>query len=154
MAFLVIQNQPMTLVLILVVWAIAIPLMIWNARVMTRFEKVYRFDGEFPGNRHECILQFANTEFHYLCAAGANQSALYLLPPAEHEISRWKSSKEKIYKKSLQIPWSDLQYRTKKILFQDYLWLEIPERKVYFYIPKDVGDRLLIDAGRAVPIEA
>jgi hypothetical protein len=28
---------------------------------------------------------------------------------------------------------------------------EIPPRKIYFYIPKDIGDQLLLDAKRTIP---
>lgn len=154
MALLVIQTHPLTLVVIIVVWAIAIPLMIWNYRIVTRFENSYRYDSEFPGARYDCQLRFANTEFYELCSVGADQSALYLLPAANQHIPWLGSNREMIFKKKLRIPWTDLQYRFKRITFKECVWFEIPERKIYFYIPKDVGERALTDAGRAVPIEA
>jgi hypothetical protein len=30
------------------------------------------------------------------------------------------------------------------------MWFEIPARKIYFYIPREIGDKLLIDAGRKI----
>jgi hypothetical protein len=52
------------------------------------------------------------------------------------------------FKKNLQIPWSDVECRPKIVLLKECMWFEVPSRKIYFYIPREIGDKLLIDAGK------
>jgi len=37
------------------------------------------------------------------------------------------------------------------MLFKGFMRFEIRARRIYFYIPKDIGDQLLIDAKRKTP---
>jgi hypothetical protein len=36
------------------------------------------------------------------------------------------------------------------MLFKGFMRFEIRARRIYFYIPKDIGDQLLIDAKRKI----
>ena len=85
-----------------------------------------------------------------LCFIAANESALYLL---YHPASKgwWWRYGAGGFNKNLEIPWSGLDYRPVTILFKDCMRFEIPPRKIYFYIPKDIGDQLLVDAKRKIP---
>jgi len=49
----------MTTGFVIAVSVMAIALVLWNAEVVRRFQSDYRFDGEFHGQRYECILTFA-----------------------------------------------------------------------------------------------
>lgn len=147
----------MTAVIAIAVFVLAVALTFWNAGVMRRFETDYRYDGEFHGQRYECVLRFANMEYGMRCFLGADASALYLLTAPNHKRSWWMSSRtaasNKIFKTNLRIPWTDLGWQEKTILLKDCFWFEIPAKKIYFYVPKDVGGKLLVDAGRKIQFE-
>ena len=124
-------------------------MIVWNTTNWSGFENDYRFDGEFPGNRYECEVRFANAEHSVRCFVGANRAGLYLLSHPDHKRWWWRS-KDVTFRKNLQIPWSDLECRPGKMFFQDCLWFDIPSRKIHFYVAKDLGDKLLVEAGRTV----
>jgi hypothetical protein len=69
----------------------------------------------------------------------------------------WTSSytgvSNEIFKTDLRIPWTDLGWKEKRILLKDCVWFEIPAKKIYFTVSKDVGDQLLVDAGRKIPAQ-
>lgn len=138
----------MTLVIIIVV-IIGFALTFWNAVNWYDFDSSYRYDGEFLGKRYECSLRFANQERDALCFVGANGSGLYLL---SHPGRRAWWSYRGAFKKNFQIPWSDLNCRAGKIFFQDCMWFDVPSRRIHFYVPKEIGDKLLTDAGREIPV--
>ena len=39
-----------------------------------------------------------------------------------------------------------------KMFFKDCPWFGIPSRKIHFYVPKHIGDKLLVEAGRMIPL--
>jgi hypothetical protein len=144
----------MTSVIAIAVAVMAVALVFWNASIMRRFKSDYRYYGEFHGKRYECILLFANMEFGILCSLGANASALYLLTPPQSKRSWWSyRGAHELFKTDLQIPWNDLGWREKRIFLKDYVWFELPRSRVYFYVSKDVGHKLLIDAERMIQSE-
>jgi len=143
----------MTPAIIIAVSVAAVALMFWNAGNMRRFESDYRYDDEFQGNRYECMLRFANLDYGIRSLLGANGSALYLLAAPKHKVRWWGNrAAHGRLKTNLQIPWTDLAWQEKTILLKDCIWFEIPERKIYFYVPRDVGEKILSDAGRKVPL--
>jgi hypothetical protein len=147
----------MTLVLVIAVCVMAAALMFWNIGVLRRFQSDYRYIGEFHGQRYECVLRFANMESGIWCFLGADASALYLLTASNRKRPWWSSSytgvSNKIFKTDLRIPWTDLGWKEKRILLKDCVWFEIPAKKIYFTVPRDVGDQLLVDAGRKIPAQ-
>src|ERR1700733_6585481 len=147
----------MTPAIVIAVFVMTVVLIWWNAGILRRFKSDYRYEGEFHGNRYECVVRFANSESGIWCSLGADTSALYLLTPSERERSWWtwsyRGSAREIFRTNLRIPWSDLDWREKRILFKDCIWFEIPARKVCFYASRDVGDKLLVDAGRKIPVQ-
>src|SRR5271170_4132049 len=144
-------GQQMTPIIVIAIFVMAVALIFWNVGIIRRFKSDYRYGGEFHGNRYECILRFANLESGMWCSLGADASALYLLTATTRKRSFWtwnnRGFARDIFKTNLQIPWSDLDWREKTILVKDFIWFEIPAKKIYFYVPKDVGDKVLIDAG-------
>jgi hypothetical protein len=144
----------MTAVFAIAVFVLAAALMLWNAGVMRRFESDYRYDGEFHGQRYECVLRFANMEYGMWCFLGADASALYLLTASNRKRSWWMSghtaASNRIFKTDLRIPWTDLGWQEKTILLKSCVWFEMPAKKIYFYVPEDVGGKLLVDAGRKI----
>jgi hypothetical protein len=138
------EGQEVTLVVV-IVGVIGLALTFWNAANWYGFESSYRYSGEFQGNRYECRLRFANSECSSQCFIGANGSGLYLLSHPARKGWWWRYGAVG-FKKNLQIPWTDLQCRPRTILLKECMWFEVPSRKIYFYIPKDIGDKLLIDA--------
>jgi hypothetical protein len=144
----------MTTGFVIAVSVMAIALVLWNAGVVRRFQSDYRYDGEFHGQRYECILTFANSEYGTRCSLGADESALYLLAVPKRKVSWWKNrAAHSFFRANLQIPWSDLDWREKRIVFKDCIWFEIPAKRIYFYVARDVGDKLLIEAGRKIQSE-
>ena len=145
----------MTFAIIIAVFAITAALMFWNIGVMRRFQSDYRYIGEFHGQRYESVLRFANMETGIWCFLGADASALYLLTASDRKRRWWTSSyrgvSNEIFKTDLRIPWTDMGWKEKTILLKDYIWFEIPGKKIYFTVPKDAGDKLLVDAGRKIP---
>lgn len=136
----------MTLVFI-IAGVLAVALVFWNGANWYGFVSGYRYNSEFQGMRYECRLRFATSEYDSLCFIGANESALYLLYHPASKGWWWKYGAGG-FKKNLEIPWNDLDYQPVTMLFKNWMRFEIPPRKIYFYVPKDVGDRLLIDAKR------
>ena len=139
----------MTLVIV-IVGIIGVALTFWNGANWYEFVSGYRYNSEFQGRRYECRLRFAASECDSLCFVGANESSLYLLchPPSK---GWWWKYGARGFNKNLEIPWSDLDCRAVTMIFKDFMRFEIRARKLYFYIPKDVGDQLLIDAKRKMP---
>ncbi len=147
----------MTPVIIIAVCVLAAALMYWNVGVMRRFKSDYRYEGGFQGQRYECVLRLANMEYGMWCFLGADASALYLLTASKRKRRWWSCSytgvSNQIFKTDLRIPWTDVDWKEKRILFKDYIWFEIPEKKIYFTVHRDVGDKLLVDAGRKIPVQ-
>ncbi|MGA3348851.1 MAG: hypothetical protein ABSC33_07495 [Candidatus Sulfotelmatobacter sp.] len=147
----------MTPVIVIAVFVMAGALIFWNVGVMRRFQSEYRYVAGFQGKRYECILRFANLDHGMWCFLGADSSALYLLTASNRKRPWWSSSyigvSNKIFKTDLRIPWTDLGWQEKPILLKECIWFEISAKKIYFYVPKDVGDKLLIDAGRKIQSE-
>jgi hypothetical protein len=146
----------MTPVIVIAVSAMAVALIFWNAGIMRRFKSDYRYDGEFHGNRYESVLRFANMESGIWCFLGADASALYLLTASERKRPWWTSSyrgvSNEIFRTDLRIPWTDLAWQERTILFKECIWFEIPAKTIYFSVPKDAGDKLLVDAERKIPV--
>lgn len=144
----------MTPLIVILVSAMAVALVLWNAGIVRRFNNDYRYAAEFQGQSNECIVRFANSEYGTRCLLGADASALYLLAVPKRKVSWWKNrAAHSFFRANLRIPWSDLDWREKTIMFKDCIWFEIPAKKIYFYVPRDVGDKLLVDAGRKIPSE-
>ncbi|MGA8273907.1 MAG: hypothetical protein WB919_20255 [Candidatus Sulfotelmatobacter sp.] len=148
----------MTPAIVLVVLVFGIFLMLWNIARMRGVQRDYSYEGEFPGNHYLCDLRSAGTESTIRCQIGASDSALYLMadPETQAKLS-WRPWKVQnwdfraLSNTNLRIPCTDLQYRTGKMFFRDVIWFENRSRRFYVYVPREIGDKLLIDAGRAVP---
>jgi|HubBroStandDraft_2_1064218.scaffolds.fasta_scaffold49410_2 hypothetical protein len=124
---------------------------VWNIRRVTGFERDYKYDGIFSGKRYECRMGGFSEDRATLCFLGADANGLYLLPHPKPAFSLWRR-RDVVFKIALFIPWTDLGYRSGKVLFKECVWFDLEARKVYFYVPKDVGEKLLNDAGRGVPV--
>ena len=144
----------MSPIIAIAVFVMAAALILWNAAAMRRLKTDYGYDGKFQGKRYECVLRFANLESGIWCFLGADASAFYLLTTPARRWSWWddRGVANQIFKMDLRIPWSDLDWREKRILFKDCIWFDIPAKNVHFYLAKDVGDKLLADAERKVPV--
>ena len=132
---------------IVIVGVIGLALTFWNAVNWYGFESGYRYNAEFQGKRFECPLRFANSECGSRCFIGANGSGLYLLSHPARKGWWWRYGAVG-FNKNLQIPWSDLECRAGTMLLKKCMWFDIPSRKTHFCIAKDIGNKLLIDAGR------
>jgi hypothetical protein len=126
-------------------------LYVWNIRRVSRFERDYKYEGIFSGKQYDCRVGGFSEDRGTLCFLGADASGLYLLPHPKPAFSLWRR-RDVVFKKALFIPWTDLGYRSAKVLFKDSVWFELSARKVYFYVPRDVGEKLLNDAGRGIPL--
>ncbi len=142
----------MTPTIAIAVFVLAAALILWNVGVMRRFKSEYRFEGQFQGQRYECVLRFANFD-HDICASlGADSSALYLLIASKRKRSwfSYRRNAYEIFKTDLRIPWTDLAWQEKRILLKDCIWFEISAKKIYFFIASDIGNKLLIDAQQRI----
>lgn len=133
-------------VAIAIIVVIGVALTFWNALGWHGFARDYRFEGSFPGHRYECNLRFANSEDSNPCFVGADQFGLYLLARPGEKTSWWRHRRRSL-KQNYYIPWSDLEWRAGRMFLEDCIWFNIPSRRIYFYLPKEVGEHLLTDAG-------
>jgi hypothetical protein len=108
------------------------------------------YTGSFAGKRYECAVGGLSEECDALCFMGADESGLYLLPHAKKPRSFW--GHRGVFRKSLFIPWTDVAYRPGKALRKECRWFDLSARRVYFYVAKDIGEELLKDAGRGMPL--
>ncbi len=138
----------MTLVVV-IVGVLGLALTFWSGANWYLFQSGYRYNSEFLGKRYECSLMFVSAENSNLCFVGADGAGLYLLSHPDGKGWWWRYGVVG-FKKNLQIPWSDLECRPRTVLFKECMWFEIPSRKIYFYIPREIGEKLLIDAGRKI----
>ena len=133
-----------------IILAAAVLLMLWNIRNQRSFERDYSYDGSFAGQRYECIVGGLNSEHRMWCMAGADRSGIYFLPSPKNQNLFWNSGLG-VFKKSLLIPWQDIAYCSKRVLFKDCIWFDLSPRKVWIYVPRETGEKLLIDGHREVP---
>lgn len=133
--------------LLAIVIVLVVVLMGWNFARMYNFETDYRFFGYFQGNRYECLLGGLSQEHGTLCFIGADEQGLYLLPHPKPALTWWNYQwRRQVLNKSLLIPWRDINCRAGKVLLKDCIWFDLARRKIYLYVPKDIGERLLTDA--------
>jgi hypothetical protein len=136
--------------------AAVVGLYVWNIRRMLGFERDYKFDGNFVGKRYECTVGGLSEGHGLLCFMGADAAGLYLFPHPKPARSLWSyfgnSRRYLVFRKSLLIPWTDVGYRSGRVLLKDCIWFDLAARRVYFYVAKDVGEKLLNDAGRGMPL--
>lgn len=115
-------------------------LILWIVTTARQFQRSYRHDGRFAGRRYDCRLQWSYAEGTTRCSLGADQSALYLFGPS----TTWSGA----LKHDLRIPWTDLEWRPRKILFLNEMRFYVPSKRMHFHVPRDIGESLLADAGR------
>jgi hypothetical protein len=138
--------------LIAIVIAAAVLLVGWNFVRLSRFGSDYNFGGSFQGNRYECYLGGLGDGRSTLCFIGADAFGVYLLPHPKPARWFWGfRGRYDFFRQSLLIPWTDISCRSGKVLLKDCIWFDIASRKIYLYVPKDIGEKLLIDAGRKIP---
>lgn len=124
---------------------------------MNSFFAECRFDSQFGGETYECLLGTPNTEHYIRCSLGADTSALYILSKLRnpmrwyHYLYRQSWGLKSITKHDLRIPWDLVQCRAGNIFFKKVIWFENRERRVYFFVARDVGEKLLADARRPMP---
>ena len=136
--------------------AAVVSLYVWNIRRLLGFERDYKYDGNFAGKRYECTVGGLSEGHGTLCFMGADAGGLYLLPHPKPARSLWsyllQYRRYEVFRRTLLIPWTDLGYRSGRVLLKDCIWFDLSPRKVYFYVAKDIGEKLLNDAGREMPL--
>jgi hypothetical protein len=138
--------------------ALAAALMIWNAKKIRAYQQDYRFEGGFTGKHYDCMLGSANSEATLRCRVGADPSHLYLMArpedPPRPQIFSWRNQFyfRADYPTDLAIPWNDLECRPGRLFFKEVIWFRNDEKRFYVYVPREIGESLLTDAGRALPL--
>jgi hypothetical protein len=131
-------------------------LVVWRAAKIRGFQREFQFEGEFPGQPYECQLRSTDAESPVQCRIGATDTFLYLMPPQGQTRKRWWAVTygdfQGFSKTSLRIPWSDLQWRAGRMFFKEVIWFENRPRQFYVYVPRAIGEKVLIDAGRDIPV--
>lgn len=128
-------------------------LVAWNFVRVYRFQADYNFDGFFQGTRYECRIGGLDEDGGTLGFIGADEFGLYLLPHPQTDRRWWAYPRGfRIFKKSLYIPWTDIRCRSGRVLLKDCIWFDLAPRRVYLYVPKDVGEKVLTDARRQIPV--
>jgi hypothetical protein len=82
---------------------------------------------------------------------GADPFRLYLLPHPKPRgpFGRFQFN---VLKRALSIPWRDIDSRKGHVSpFRKGIWFRIESRRVYLYVSKEIGAKLLADAQRPLP---
>jgi hypothetical protein len=142
----------MIIAIVIAAVAAAILLVGWNFVRLYKFGSDYNFAGSFQGNRYECSLGGLNEGHGTLCLIGADEYGVYLLPHPKPVRWLWGyPGGYQVFKQSLLIPWRDIGCRSGRVSFKDCIWFDLAPRKIYLYLSKDIGEKLLRDAGRTIP---
>ncbi|MFY9904683.1 MAG: hypothetical protein WAK62_06025 [Terriglobales bacterium] len=130
---------------------LVVVLMGWNILRMHGFDSDYIYSGYFSGQRYECVVGGLSSEHGTLCFVGADEQGLYLLPHPKPAFSWWNQRQRRVLKKSFLIPWRDINCRSGRVLLKNCIWFDLAPRKIYLYVPQDIGEKLLMDARLAIP---
>src|SRR6202142_4047294 len=103
--------------IILVVIVAGVLLTVWNFFNQSNFYRDYFYDGYFTGRRYECMVGGLNPEARTLCFMGADELGVYILPHPKPRKLFWGDGCY-IFKKSVLIPWKEIECSTGKILFE------------------------------------
>jgi hypothetical protein len=130
--------------------ALAFGLMFLIHGRMQRLQREFGFAGGFPGAGYESVVTFAHAESGYRCRAGADAEALYLIAPADRgRRGGFGGEATEPLRSDLRIPWNQMETRPGNVFLKKILWFHLRARGLSFYMPSDVGERLLADAGRS-----
>jgi hypothetical protein len=125
----------------------AVSLMYLSARRQRRFYRDYQLDGPFLGDSYDCKVGGLDAEYKTFCRVAADPVRLYILPYPKRR--GW--STDPVFNRSLAIPWADIEYKLGWVPVQRCIWFKMNARRVYLYVPKETGIRLLRDAGLPIP---
>lgn len=121
-----------------------------TARRLRRCEAMYGTDDSFAGRRYLTKIRLASVEAHVSCLTGADADALYVLRDRRVPNNWWRRSNYSTsLHHNLRIPWSDLTYRSDRILFTRRMWFEVNSAKINFFMNFEMGQKLITDAGKA-----
>jgi hypothetical protein len=137
--------------LVAIIIIAVVTLVAWNFFRFYTFYRDYRFDGSFQGQSRECMIGGLNLEARTLCMIGADKTGLYLLSHPKPRRIFWGYGYA-VFKKRLFIPWEDISCRSGNSLLKKCIWFDLAPRRMYLDVPKDIGEQLLEDAGRKIPI--
>lgn len=78
-------------------------------------------------------------------------TGVYILPHPQPE--RWFGRYNyAIFKKSIFIPWPEMTFTTGRVPFAgECIWLRLEPRRIYLYVPRAIGMKLLQAGGRDIP---
>jgi hypothetical protein len=145
------SSRLLTTHLVVAILIVAVVLLTgWNFFNQSSFYRDYNHEGSFQGQRYECLLGGLNAEVRTLCLMGADDFGLYILPHPKPRRLFWGSGYY-IFKKSLLIPWRDMDCSRGKVLFKKRIWFKLGSRRIYLYVPEEIAAKLLTDAGRKIP---
>jgi hypothetical protein len=142
-----------------IAFALAILLVVWNARRIRSYQRRWTFVGQFPGTPCVCDLRTADAAWTMTCLIGATDSALYLMAQPD-DLPRkrrwWQSGTNRsfraFYKTDLCIPWNELSWRGGTMFLKQVVWFENRERRFYVCVPRAIGEKVLADARREPPL--
>ena len=139
-----------TNIIIVAVVIAAVVLIGWNFINQSSFYSDCAFAGSFGGNRYECMLGGLNQETRVLCLMGADESGVYILSHPKPGRPFWGYGTA-VFKGSLFIPWQDIECTPGDTFpFKDSIWFKLASRRIYLYLAKEIGEKLLADARRKI----
>lgn len=129
--------------------ALAAPLMLWWIRNVRSFAADYGFDGAFGGQRYETLIHTSSAEDQVMCFIGADRDYLFVLRHPKMQ-RRWWGYRRPVYQQNVRIPWGDIETRPGNLL-RHAIMFYVVQRKMAFFVPRDVAMQVLADAGRTLP---
>lgn len=140
--------------------AAAAALMIWNVTRIRGYQRDWGYEGEIPGTYYPCDLRSADSEFPMQCRIGASDSAFYLMAdpqalPTRTAFRRGKyGSFQSLFKSGLRVPWNELSWRGGSMFLKEVIWFENRRRRFFVYVPREIGEKVIRDAGREPPLSS
>lgn len=112
----------------------------------------YHYDGPFRGTLYKSHYRMASAEASAPCLLGADRNALYIMRLPGPPRRGWAPSNDILDASlDLRFPWRALRYKWGRIFWRRCLWSRVESPRLDFYVPADIGARLLADADRPPP---
>jgi hypothetical protein len=141
----------MTLKIAAVLAVVALLFYGWYRNDLRRLTRDFARQQPFDGKLHACLVRFPLDDTKTDCLLGANDAGLYMTSSsaALKSNGRW-SVRYYVIRTPLFIPWSCVQVGDAKFPLRGYFRFSVPSNKATFFVPREIGERLLGDAGRTL----
>jgi hypothetical protein len=123
----------------------------WHRNDLRRLTRDFASQLPFDGALEECLVRFSLDDASTDCVLGANNEGLYMSSStAALENNRRWSFRYYVLRTPLFIPWNRLDIRDARFPLRGHLRFTVPSNKAIFFVPREIGQRLLKEVGRSM----